>query len=79
VVALIDTARVRAELRKVRRTKRAEAKGKLVEILVGYVFGCVPGLSRDDANVINVYHSEEIDLVFGTTRSPTGSAFSTVP
>jgi hypothetical protein len=63
-VALIDTARVRAELRKVRRTKKVVAKGKLVQTLVSYVFGCVPGLSLDEANVINVYHSEEIDLVF---------------
>ena len=78
-MALIDTARVRAELRKVRRTRKAEAKGKLVEILVGYVFGCVPGLSLDDANVINVYQSEEIDLVFWNDHEADGVRFLDCP
>jgi hypothetical protein len=78
-VALINTARVRAELRKVGRIKRPEAKGKLVEALVGYVFGCVPGLSLDDTNVINVYQSEEIDLVFWNDQEAHGVRFLDCP
>jgi hypothetical protein len=78
-VALIDAARVRTELRKVRRTKSAEAKGKLVEALVGYVFGCVPGLSLDDANVINIYQSEEIDLIFWNDQEAEGVRFLDCP
>jgi hypothetical protein len=78
-VALIDTARVRAELTKVRRTKKVAAKGKLVESLVGYVFGCVPGLSLDDANVINVYQSEEIDLIFWNDQEADGVRFLDCP
>lgn len=78
-MALIDTARVRAELTKVRRTKKAAAKGKLVETLVGYVFGCVPGLSLDDANVINVYQSDEIDLIFWNDQEADGVRFLDCP
>jgi hypothetical protein len=78
-VALIDAARVRAELIKVRKTKKATAKGKLVESLVGHIFGCVPGLSLDDSNVINVYQSEEIDLVFWNDQEADGLRFLDCP
>lgn len=78
-MALVDTSRVRAELRKIDRTRKAATKGKLVESLVGYVFGCVPGLSLDDTNIINVYHSEEIDLIFWNDQESDGVRFLDCP
>ena len=78
-MALIDTARVRAELAKIRRTKNAATKGRQVEALVAYVFGCIPGLSLDDTNVVNVYPSEEIDLIFWNDQETEGVRFLGCP
>ncbi len=78
-MALIDRSRIRAELRKIGRTRKAATKGKLVEGLVGYVFSCVPGLSLDDTNIVNVYQSEEIDLIFWNDQALDGVRFLDCP
>jgi hypothetical protein len=78
-MAFVDTARVRNELAKIRRTKKATTKGKLLEALVGYVFCCVPGLELDEANVINTYRSEEIDLMFWNDQKSDGARFLDCP
>ncbi len=78
-MALIDTARVHAELAKIRDAKDAAAKGKLLESLIAYVFCRVPGLSLDDQDIVNRYGTEEIDLVFWNDPAPGGVHFLDCP
>lgn len=78
-MAFVNRAKVRTELSRIRRTRRAATKGKLLEALVGYVFCCVPGLELDEANIINTYRSEEIDLVFWNDQKSDGVRFLDCP
>lgn len=78
-MALIDTSRVRSELTKIRKTKNAATKGKLLEALIAYVFCCVPGVSLDDQDVINNYQTEEIDLIFWNHQERDGFRFLDCP
>ena len=50
-----------------------------MEALVAYVLGCVPGLSLDESNVVNVYRSEEIDLIFWNDQETEGLRFLDCP
>lgn len=42
-------------------TSRNE-KGRALEDLISYVFGCVPGITRKMRNVLNEFESEEVDI-----------------
>jgi Restriction endonuclease len=51
------------------------AKGKALEDLVCYLFGCVPGISVTKRNAVNVFTSEEIDVAFWNDQAGRGFYF----
>ena len=52
------------ELDAIRSEKNAQTKGRLLEELIARLFCMLPGITLDARDVLNSYHSEEIDLVF---------------
>lgn len=58
-----DNARTRAE------------KGRVLEDLICYLFGRVPGITVTKRNTVNVFDSEEIDVAFWNEQRPKGLYF----
>jgi len=49
-------------LTKAKCAKKTSVKGKIFEDLVCYIINKIPGISVTKRNVLNPYHSEEIDI-----------------
>jgi Restriction endonuclease len=49
-----------------------DAKGKILEDLVCYLFEKIPGLTFPQRNVLNRFESEEIDVAFFNEQHPKG-------
>ncbi len=50
-------------------------RGRALEDLVCYVFDKIPGISITYRNPVNVFHSEEIDVVLWNDKHPSGFNF----
>ncbi len=57
----------------------AQTKGALLEQLIGYLFGMLPGLTLDGEDVVNSFGSEEIDLIFWNEQLEGGLRFLDTP
>lgn len=61
-MANISQKKVRDFLARAKRAKKTKAKGQIFEDLVCYIVKKIPGVSVAKRNVLNPYHSEEIDI-----------------
>jgi hypothetical protein len=53
----------------------AAERGKALEDLICYIFGEIPGFTITMRNMLNTFHSEEIDVAFWNDRHARGTPF----
>ena len=74
-MAAISQRRVGQFLARSARAKTTKAKGTLFEDLVCYLFERVPGITVSKRDILNPYHSEEIDISFWNEKVAGGFNF----
>jgi Restriction endonuclease len=74
-VAAIVRATVEAFLERGRRASTTTDQGRAFEDLICYVFSQVPGISITHRNVMNAFHTEEIDVALWNDRDSNGFHF----
>ena len=67
----LDPAEIRRYLAEAQAAATSDAKGKIYEELVKYLFEAVPGCFAE-SNTTNVFRTEQIDVAVGNGRWPTG-------
>src|SRR5262245_12631213 len=65
-------ARIRRILRDADAATTNEAKGRLFEDLVCYLFGKIPGITVSQRDVLNRFESEEVDVAFWNEQERKG-------
>jgi hypothetical protein len=63
---------VRQLLERTDETTDSKARGDLLEKLASHILGSIPGVKVTHSDILNVHHSEEIDLVLFNQRLPDG-------
>lgn len=58
-----------------KRARKTKNKGKIFEDLVCYISKAVPGISISKRNLLNPYHSEEVDVGLWNEQAPAGFRF----
>jgi hypothetical protein len=71
-MAAISQAQVKKFLAAADAAATNDAKGKLFEDLVCYLFEKIPGVVLPQRNVLNKFESEEIDVAFFNEQHPKG-------
>jgi hypothetical protein len=61
-MSAISQKKVKEFLAKAKRAKKTKAQGQAFEDLVCYIVEKIPGISVTKRDVLNPYHSEEIDI-----------------
>jgi hypothetical protein len=74
-MSAISQKKVKEFLAKAKRAKKTKDKGKLFEDLVCYLIEKIPGISVTKRDVLNPYHSEEIDIGVWNEKVPGGLNF----
>jgi hypothetical protein len=64
--------RIRQILRDADAARTTEAKGRLFEDLVCYLFGKIPGMTLFQRDVLNRFESEEVDVAFWNEQERKG-------
>lgn len=67
-----STEFVRQLLERTDETTDSKARGDLLERLTSHILGSIPGVKVTHSDILNVHHSEEIDLVLFNQRLPDG-------
>jgi hypothetical protein len=74
-VPAISQHKVRQFLKRSAKAATTKAKGQIFEDLVCYLFEKVPGITVSKRDVLNPYHSEEIDISFWNDKVAGGFNF----
>jgi|ERR1043166_1334427 hypothetical protein len=74
-MATISQKKVRDFLSRAKTAKKMKVKGQLFEDLVCYIVERIPGISVTKRNILNPYHSEEIDVGVWNEKVPGGLSF----
>ncbi len=74
-MAAISQKRIRDLLERSRRARKTKRKGQLFEDLACYLMESVPGISVTKRNILNPYHSEEIDVGIWNEKPASGFYF----
>jgi hypothetical protein len=67
------------ELAAIAAERDGNQKGRLLERMIGQLFGCIPGVTLDGEDVVNAFDSEEIDLIFWNEQHDLGFRFLDCP
>jgi hypothetical protein len=68
----VDRARIRRYFQRADSVSTMSQKGTLLEGLVAYLFGRIPGLRVTERNQMTVFNTEEVDVVLWNSRDPNG-------
>jgi hypothetical protein len=71
----ISQKKVKEFLDRSQRARKTKTKGQIFEDLVCYLMESVPGISVTKRNVLNPYHSEEVDVGVWNEKAPSGFYF----
>ena len=74
-MSAISKKKVRDFLDRSRRARKMKRKGQIFEDLVCYLVESVPGIAKPKRNILNPYHSEEVDVSFWNERPASGFYF----
>ena len=74
-MAAISQKKVRNFVDRSRRARKTKTQGQIVEDLVCYLVESVPGISVTKRNILNAYHSEEVDVGIWNEKSASGFYF----
>jgi len=75
VMARYSSPKVGGLLRRGNTATTTTEKGRILEDLICYIFGKVPGMPITERNTMNVFETEEIDVAFWNDRSERGFHF----
>src|SRR5882724_1024518 len=74
-MATLSQSKIRRFLAQGDNATTTTEKGRALEDLICYIFGKIPGISVTARNENNVFHSEEIDVVFWNEKTRNGLDF----
>src|SRR6266513_6379760 len=74
-MAGISQKKILGFLTRAMRAKKTKSKGQIFEDLVCYILEKIPGISVTKRNVLNPYHSEEIDIGVWNEKVADGLSF----
>ncbi|WP_312794593.1 restriction endonuclease [Tianweitania sp.] len=74
-MAAIDQAVVQGYMDASAAAQTTTGQGRALEDLICYLFALVPGIAITRRNVMNVFHTEEIDVALWNDPSPEGFNF----
>jgi hypothetical protein len=74
-MAALSKKKMQSYFDRAKRARKTKNKGKIFEDLVCYIAKAVPGISISKRNILNPYHSEEVDVGLWNERPPTGFHF----
>lgn len=70
---------LREDLSAIAVESNPERKGRLLERSIARLFCSIPGVALDGEDVVNAFHSEEIDLIFWNGQDELGFRFLDCP
>jgi hypothetical protein len=74
-VARFSRTKIQQFLVRGRQAETKAERGRALEDLICYVFETVPGIGITERNIIDTFHSEEIDVAFWNDKSKQGFPF----
>src|SRR3954462_6751265 len=70
---------LKVELATIADERDGYQKGRRLELMIGGLFGTLPGVTLEDEDVVNAFSSEEIDLIFWNEQHDKGLRFLDCP